>query len=169
MALFLRGAWGDIEKEGNWSRVRKNEISWRTLVLGAVLFVFLDVIIDPVAFRGDRWFLGKIYGYREEGFYFGIPLANFLGWLFVELVLIKSFQLLLRSDLSRAAQRSGLWRTRWSWLLGPMLYGLIVLGNLGVTFWIGETMLGLAGSGMSAILLFFVLRRVRRRKKPLPG
>ncbi|MBI4774873.1 MAG: carotenoid biosynthesis protein [Deltaproteobacteria bacterium] len=169
MALFLRTPSGDVENQEYWSCVRKVETSWRTLVLGAVLFVFLDVIIDPVAFRGDRWFLGKIYGYREEGFYFGIPLSNFLGWLFVGFALIKTFQLLLGSDLFRAARGLEPGRAKWSRLLGPVLYGLIVLGNLSVTFWIGEAMLGLAGSGMSAILLFFVIRKVRRRKQHLPG
>ncbi len=28
-------------------------------MLTAVLFALLDVVIDPVALRGDRWFLGE--------------------------------------------------------------------------------------------------------------
>ena len=50
--------------------------SWRTLVLGAFLFVFLDLIIDPVALQGYRWFLGQIYGYRQVGLYFGVPMST---------------------------------------------------------------------------------------------
>ncbi|MCX5893056.1 MAG: carotenoid biosynthesis protein, partial [Deltaproteobacteria bacterium] len=45
--------------------------SRRTLILAAVLMVTLDIIIDPVALRGYRWFLGQIYGYPEGGVYFG--------------------------------------------------------------------------------------------------
>ena len=52
----------------------------RHLMLATLFFVLIDVIIDPVALRGDRWFLGQLYGYPEPGAYFGVPLANFLGW-----------------------------------------------------------------------------------------
>jgi putative membrane protein len=45
-----------------------------------VLMMWLDVVIDPLAVRGDRWFLGRIFYYPEPGWYFGVPLANFAGW-----------------------------------------------------------------------------------------
>lgn len=53
--------------------------SWPVVGLTLVLFTFSDVVIDPVALQGERWFLGNIYGYRQEGLYFGVPLANFAG------------------------------------------------------------------------------------------
>ena len=68
--------------------------SWRTLVLAAVLMVCLDIVIDPLALRGYRWFLGQIYGYPEGGVYFGITLSNFGGWFLVALVLIRVLQYL---------------------------------------------------------------------------
>ncbi|MDH5698334.1 MAG: hypothetical protein OEZ41_00025 [Nitrospirota bacterium] len=37
--------------------------SWPVVGLTVILFTFLDVVIDPVALQGERWFLGKIYGY----------------------------------------------------------------------------------------------------------
>ena len=51
--------------------------SWRPVVLGAVLMVTLDIVIDPLALRGYRWFLGQIYGYPEPGVYFGVHLQAF--------------------------------------------------------------------------------------------
>jgi len=66
--------------------------SRQTLVLGAFLFVLLDIIIDPVALQGYRWFLGQIYGYREPGVYFGIPLSNFAGWLVVGFAMMAGLQ-----------------------------------------------------------------------------
>jgi uncharacterized membrane protein len=57
--------------------------SWRVTILGATLTTTLDIIIDPVALRGYRWFLGQIYGYPEYGVYFGVPLSNFAGWFLV--------------------------------------------------------------------------------------
>ncbi|HEU4369460.1 MAG TPA: carotenoid biosynthesis protein [Methylomirabilota bacterium] len=47
------------------------------------LMMLLDVVIDPVAVRGDRWFLGRVFYYAEAGAYFGVPLSNFAGWVLV--------------------------------------------------------------------------------------
>ena len=46
-----------------------------------VLMMLLDVVIDPIAVRGDRWFLGRIFYYPDGGVYFGVPLSNFAGWM----------------------------------------------------------------------------------------
>jgi putative membrane protein len=117
---------------------------WRPVFLGAVLMVTLDIIIDPLALRGYRWFLGQIYGYPEGGVYFGIPLANFGGWLLVALVLVSLLSFL-------AARPPASW---WDWgrrrfpsqaLLGAALYLGILTFNLTLTFLIGETCLGWVG------------------------
>jgi uncharacterized membrane protein len=119
--------------------------SWRTLVLGAILMMTLDIVIDPLALRGHRWFLGQTYGYPEPGAYFGVPLANFGGWLLVALVLIRLLQ-----QLATKMPHSPWWdwgRRRFPGqaLLGPGLYLGILAFNLFMTFWIGETCLGLVG------------------------
>jgi putative membrane protein len=119
--------------------------SWRPVILGAVLMVTLDIVIDPLALRGYRWFLGQIYGYPESGVYFGIPLSNFGGWFLVSLVLIG----VLQGIITRAPASPG-----WDWgrrrfasqaLLGPALYLGILGFNLTMTFLIGETCLGWVG------------------------
>jgi putative membrane protein len=119
--------------------------SWRALVLGAVLMVTLDIVIDPLALRGYRWFLGQIYGYPEPGVYFGVTLTNFGGWFLVSLVLIRVLQLvIIRVPPGRF----------WDWgrlrfpnqaLLGPAFYLGILVFNLAMTFYIGETCLGWVG------------------------
>jgi uncharacterized membrane protein len=118
---------------------------WRTLILGAVLMVTLDIVIDPVALRGYRWFLGQIYGYPESGTYFGVTLSNFGGWFLVALALIK----VLQSLATRIPPSP-----RWDWgrrelpsqaLLGPAFYLGILGFNLAMTFIIGETCLGWVG------------------------
>ena len=119
--------------------------SRRVLILAAVLMVTLDIIIDPVALRGYRWFLGQIYGYPEGGVYFGITLSNFGGWFLVALGLIRVLQRL------EALIPPVPW---WDWgrrrlpsqgLFGPAFYLGIVGFNLGMTFLIGETCLGWVG------------------------
>lgn len=124
-----------------------------TLVLGAFLFVLLDIIIDPVALLGDRWFLGRIYGYREVGLYFGIPMSNFGGWLLVGLIMIAALQRLDRILSSAVEPHIAPHASSRLRLLGPLLYLAVLAFNLIVTFWIGETFLGLVGS----LIVFFPL------------
>ena len=102
------------------------------------------MVIDPVALRGDRWFLGKIYFYPEAGVYFGIPLANFFGWAFVGIIALGIYRVIdrhLPDDREAAPSAS----TTVDVLLGCGLYYGVLLFNLSVTFWIGETLLGLVG------------------------
>lgn len=70
--------------------------AWPVLGLTVVFFTFLDVIIDPVALQGERWFLGRVYGYPEEAIYFGVPLANFAGWAIVGTLSLLSYRRLER-------------------------------------------------------------------------
>ncbi len=137
--------------------------SGRILVLAAVLMVSLDIVIDPVALRGYRWFLGQIYGYPEGGVYFGVPLSNFGGWFIVALVLIRLLQ-----NLVTRLPDSG-W---WTWgrrsfpfqaLLGPGLYLGILAFNLAVTFLIGEACLGWAGIFMYLPFLSWLVLRILPR------
>jgi len=60
----------------------------RMTLLSALFVTLLDIVIDPVANMGERWFLGKIYDYPNPGFYFGVPLANFAGWFLVSFVIV---------------------------------------------------------------------------------
>lgn len=55
--------------------------------LSAVFTTLLDVIVDPLAHMGKRWFLGEIYFYPEPGIYFDVPLNNFIGWFLVSLTI----------------------------------------------------------------------------------
>lgn len=110
------------------------------LILATTLFVMADVIIDPVALRGDRWFLGQIYGYPEPGLYFGIPVANFLGWGVVGWVATALYHAWERRqpELAAAAFRGRAW-------LCPWLYFVVLAFNLTVTFALQEWWLGLCG------------------------
>ena len=118
--------------------------SWPVLVLTALFHTFIDVIIDPVALRGDRWFLGLIYGYPEPGLYFGIPLANFLGWTIVALIAMSGYFMIDRSLPPLSSTNDGT-ATTLALVLGCALYYSVLLFNLAVTFWIGESFLGLVG------------------------
>ena len=138
-------------------RIRR---SWQTLILGAFFFVLLDVVIDPVALLGERWFLGKIYGYRYEGFYFGIPMSNFGGWLLVGAVLTASLQALDRISILDSKPPN---RSSWMRLLGPALYFSVLIFNIVITFSIGAMLLGLVDlillSALLVPMVFFTIHK----------
>ena len=119
--------------------------SWRTTVLAAALMMTLDVVIDPVALRGYRWFLGQIYGYPEYGVYFGVPLSNFAGWFLVAFLMVRLLQTLITRTSAFQCWDLGRRPLPYQAFLGPGLYLGILAFNLAVTFYIGEYTLGWAG------------------------
>jgi uncharacterized membrane protein len=119
--------------------------SWRTTVLSAVLMMTLDIVIDPVALRGYRWFLGQIYSYPEYGVYFGVPLSNFAGWFLVAFIMTRLLQFLIARLPAPLRWNPGRRPIPFQAFLGPGLYLGILAFNLFMTFWIGEYTLAWAG------------------------
>ena len=132
--------------------------SWTTLLVTALLFAFIDMVIDPVALRGDRWFLGKIYYYPDPGTHFGVPLANYAGWAIVGLISLAIYFPLDRRlpPLGTIEHLSATPRL----LLGVGLYYGVLAFNLGVTFWIGEDLLGITGTLMYVPVTVLLLIRL---------
>lgn len=133
---------------------------WPILLMTALFFAFIDMVIDPVALRGDRWFLGKIYYYPDPGIHFGVPLANYVGWAVVGLIslsiyfpLDRRLAPLLRTDSTSTTRRI---------LLGVGLYYGVLAFNLAMTFWIGENLMGTTGTLMyvpvTALLLIHLFQ-----------
>jgi len=154
--------WAPLIKKG-WD-IRLGEIgpikhSFKVIASASILCMLMDVIIDPVAFLGDQWFLGKIYFYREPGEYFHIPLTNFAGWLFVSattLTCFAAFNSLLDYKVPlKTKQIAG------QALLGPGLYFGVLAFNLGVTFYIGEFLLGVWGIFFTSGVLSLVGFKIR--------
>lgn len=139
--------------------------SWPMLGLTAFLFALLDVVIDPVALRGDRWFLGKIYFYPDGGVHFGVPLANYVGWAVVGLLALGIYRLIDR-HLPEGSVRTRPTTTTIDILLGCGLYYGVLLFNLTMTFWIGERLLGLTGVLIYLPITLLALLRAGGRLAP---
>lgn len=139
--------------------------SFSALLLGAFLQTFLDIIIDPVALQGNRWFLGQIYGYREQGIHFGVPLSNYAGWFLTSLFLVGAFQLI---DLRNRTEDNpeGSLTLPFRSLLGPILYLSVLAFNIAMMLIIGERFMALGGVFIYTLPLLIVvilaLRRVNR-------
>lgn len=150
----------DVQLEDN----NKIQRSGSVLVLSVILFVLQDVVADPLALRGSRWFLGQIYGYPYEGLYFGVPVANFLGWTVVGLVTFSIFRVIdeLPSPIplplrERVRVRgSGARYVPCKPLMGPALYFCTTIFNVTITFYIGEYILGFIGLSILCALLWLV-------------
>lgn len=112
--------------------------STAVLALGALLMVVIDVVIDPLALLGKYWFLGEIYHYPEPGPHFGVPLANYAGWLVVALATIAVNQRLDSCLPGQAPVACNGW-------FAPGLWAVIVLIHIGITYW-----LAFGGAGLDS-------------------
>jgi len=141
--------------------------SFSALLLGSFLQTFLDIVIDPVALQGRRWFLGQIYGYREAGLHFGVPLSNYAGWLLTSFCLIAALQLIDARRLDDAPR--GLMDLPFRSLLGPLLYLAVLLFNIAMMLVIGERFMALCAALMFTLpillVLVLALRRTNRYSK----
>ncbi|HKW86900.1 MAG TPA: carotenoid biosynthesis protein [Nitrospiraceae bacterium] len=123
----------------------KVRVSVSVLGLSVLFFVFIDMVIDPLALRGEQWFLGKIYYYPDPGIHFGVPVANYIGWAVVGLIALSSYFILDRRLQSMSPESLANRPVTGDILLGCGLYYGVLLFNLAVTFWIGEALLGMTG------------------------
>jgi len=125
--------------------------------LAGILMMLLDMVIDPLAVRGDQWFLGRIFFYPEGGAYFGVPLSNFLGWAVVGWVIIAGYVWMTADSAPPRGPAH----------LGAGLYYGVFLFNWTLTVWIGELMLAAVGFLVHGAL-FLILYFGFARRWPLP-
>ena len=133
-------------------------------LLSGVLMMLLDIVIDPLAVRGDRWFLGRIFFYPDGGPYFGVPLSNFLGWFIVGVAGVGGYLWLRLTRVRNPAHKSpeiiALTRV-WP---GIALYYAVLVFNLALTAWIQEWLL-LASGIVLHLLLAVTLLMARRQPR----
>jgi len=135
--------------------------------LTGVLMMWLDVVIDPLAVRGDRWFLGRIFYYPEPGWYFGVPTSNFLGWVVVGAAIAWGWSLFAdRIGGSPPAWAARLPGRRYH---AVALYYLVLAFNLAVTAAVAEPALFWTGALLHVPLAVVVVCSVRSREQPGPA
>lgn len=110
----------------------------RTAALTALLATACDIVLDPAAVRLGFWY------WHEPGWFYGVPLVNFAGWLLSSYVGAILLHILWgRQPVPAAAAYSGL-AIVWFWA--------------GANAWLGQWLPALAGLLLS--LFFYYLLRV---------
>ena len=122
------------------------------LFLAPALLTFVDIIVDPIANLGERWFLGKIYYYEYPGIYFGVPISNFSGWYFVGFVTIGIFQLITNIEVRNALK---------VYRASIIFYFILILFHIGVAFYIDEPLLGFIDILLFIPLAYWIIKSYR--------
>lgn len=129
--------------------------TWKIWILGASLTTLLDIITDPVAKLGKEWFLGEIYYYAQDGFYFHVPWTNFAGWFLVSLTIIGINILIFKFILGEKDVKNA---PDW---MNLAFYTSICLFNTVIAFSIGELLLGF--TNLLITLIIFLILFFKRR------
>ena len=162
LAIFLNqeiiAKKNDISVMNFENGMQKKTVLYSTVIL----FVLLDVIIDPVALRGSEWFLGQIYHYHKHGLYFGVPLSNFAGWMIVGFCIVYLFQFINRRFFLHSVPdkvRHGR-DVPYKDTFGPVLYFCVMLFNISMTFYIKEYLLGICGLIITGFIMAIFLKKI---------
>lgn len=127
---------------------------WHRVGMSALWVMILDMVIDPVAHLGDQWFLGKIYYYEDPGFFFDVPMSNFLGWFGVAFAIILC-NVLVYENLCKLLKYKRNILDIWG---VPLFYFGIALFNMAITLYLKQFLLLAAQILLVAFPLFLFYR-----------
>lgn len=134
------------------------------LCLTTLFMMMIDVVIDPVALRGDQWFLGRIYYYDSPGYHFGVPLSNALGWAFVGFVSLLIYQQIEKYLHAKPKYQMIKSKIPNHALMGVGLYYGVLLFMLSICIWIDEKALLIASFFIYFLPTVFLVFRLRDPK-----
>jgi putative membrane protein len=163
-ALFILAPLKTVGRRLHLLETHSIRRSFSALLLGSLLQVYLDIIIDPVALQGEKWFLGKIYGYSETGAHFGVPLSNYLGWWGVSAVMILLLQRIAVFGGTKDTRPAGVCFFPGSTFLPVLLYISVIVFNIVIAFQIKETTIAITGIFIVVLPLTMALILAVRRK-----
>lgn len=146
MALFMLSPLKIEKKNFTVAHTFAIRQSKSVLFLTTLFMMMIDVVIDPVALRGDRWFLGRIYYYEFPGYYFGVPLTNAIGWAVVGFVSLWIYQKTEKRFLMGPQHKSVKSKIPYHSLMGVGLYFGVLLFMLSICWWIDEKALLIAST-----------------------
>jgi putative membrane protein len=107
---------------------RMTERPLQRLLVGAVFMVLWDVALDPAMGSGF-----PVWRWESDGFFYGMPLLNLVGWLLTSLIIVGGYERLTRSRPPAA--------NRWTvpvWLVnGAFAVGISALSSMWLAVVVG--------------------------------
>lgn len=104
------------------------------LLVGAVFMVLWDVALDPAMGAGF-----PVWQWESEGFFYGMPALNWIGWLATSLVIVGGYELISRATPPVAS--------RWTipvWLVnGVFAVGICAVSGMWLAVGVGAVAIGL--------------------------
>ena len=104
---------------------------WVKSILGAVLMTTFDLVLDPGATALGFWI------WEIDGWYYGVPLMNFFGWMVTSLLAFWGFYLLfpkrksLDNNIAYWLSLSGIWSLIfWIAIAGWLGYWYLIIGGI---------------------------------------
>jgi uncharacterized membrane protein len=161
MALFMLSPLKISKKNIDVLDHFKLRQSKSVLFLTTIFMMMIDVIIDPVALRGDQWFLGRIYYYADPGYHFGVPLSNAFGWAFVGFVSIFIFQKVENRYFRKKDTKPYKSKVPYHSLMGVGLYYGVFFFMLSICWWIEERALLIASAFIFLLPTILLIVRFR--------
>ncbi|NNE70376.1 MAG: carotenoid biosynthesis protein, partial [Rhodothermales bacterium] len=111
---------------------RLGRTGWQRIGLAAVFLTLWDVSLDPAMSRAFPF-----WTYPDGGFFYGMPLSNWVGWLFTGTVIMMGFEWMLRDRQAHSPLAPAVYLVNCLFPIGlSLLYGLwwAVLAGLVATF-----------------------------------
>lgn len=108
----------------------KTEDKLKLIISITLLVLIVDLILDPAAVALHLWI------YLTPAFFYGVPLTNFLGWIFTNILASLVTITILKNDLGKPKPRamvSSLFLILCFWSAVCIYLGLIIPGILGIS------------------------------------
>lgn len=58
---------------------------FRFTVIGTIINLLIDLVLDPASVSNEFWF------WKNPGWYYGVPIVNYIGWIFTGFLYISIF------------------------------------------------------------------------------
>lgn len=119
------------------------------VVLGSAAAVVMDLIIDPVAFKANEYWI-----WQEGGVYYDIPWTNFMGWFVVAFLLHAIIWGMEKKEERPSGYKK--WEQRAYWLYGMMIFMFIVTAMAAGGLW------GAIALSLSLTIILYLMAERRR-------
>ncbi|GAB4312973.1 MAG: carotenoid biosynthesis protein [Methanobacteriaceae archaeon] len=109
-----------------------SKVKWKIIIFSTLLVVVADLVLDPAAVALNFW------TFQSGGFYYGVPLSNFLGWIITGFIASTITLCLLKDNLDDLIKVSGtvssLFLILSFWSFVCLYMGLLIPSFIGFTF-----------------------------------